>query len=217
MAQLRCSANTLYFRNFDSMPDNHELGSVSRAIADFGEMEEESAQILWERFFKRLCAYASQKIYKRHQRFFDGEEIAGSAMFALMGGLKDGKFEHVKNRDQLWQLLTTIAARKALNRGRFFDREKRGGGKVRGNSAFQEAIYLSEYIRQIDDPAKFVELEMTCEELLEALPDDQYRQITLMRLAGLSNQEISKEIGCSIRTIERKLQAIRMVWADLES
>lgn len=202
------------------MPDNHEPGSISRAIADFGEMEEKAAQILWERFFKRLSGYANQKIYKRHRRFFDGEDIAGSAMFALLDGLKKGKFEQVHNRDQLWQLLTTISARKALNRGRFHDREKRGGGKVRGNSAIgggQAMPHLSGYISSFDDPAKFVEFEMTCQELLQALPDNQYRQITLMRLAGLTNREISKEIGCSTRTIDRKLQAIRLVWTELES
>lgn len=199
------------------MPDNYKLGSISRALADFGEMEEEAAQILWERFFERLCGYANQKVYKRHRRFFDGEDIAGSAMFALLDGLKKGKFEQVNNRDKLWQLLTTISARKTINRGQFHDRKKRGGGKVRGHSAFRDASYLSEYIGRVDDPAKFVELEMTCQELLKALPDDQYRQITLMRLAGLTNQEISKEIGCSTRTIDRKLQAIRLVWNDLEA
>jgi len=202
------------------MSDNHDPGSISRVIADYGEMEEEAAQILWGRFFERLCGYANQKIYKRHRRFFDGEDIAGSAMFALLDGLKKGKFEQVNNRDQLWQLLTTISARRALNRGQFHDREKRGGGKVRGNSAIQgdqEIPHLSDYIGHFQDPAKFVELEMTCQELLKALPDDQYRQITLMRMAGLRNQEISKEIGCSTRTVDRKLKAIRLIWDDLES
>ena len=202
------------------MPENHQPGSISRAIADFGEMEEEAAQFLWERFFERLCGYANQKIYKRHRRFFDGEDIAGSAMFALVEGLKKGKFEQVNDRDQLWQLLTTISARKTLNRGRFHDREKRGGGKVRGGSAIhgdQETANLSDYIGRIEDPAKFVELEMTCQELLKALPDDQYRKITLMRLAGLTNKEIAKDMGCSTRTIDRKIQAIRLVWTNLES
>jgi RNA polymerase sigma factor (sigma-70 family) len=198
-----------------------DLGSISRAIAGFEGMEEEAAKILWERFFERLTRYASQNIYKRHRRFFDGEDIAGSAMFALLDGLKKGKFEKVNNRDQLWQILTTIAARKTINRGQFHDREKRGGGKVRGSSAIQkgqETANLIKYISRLDDdPAKFVELEMTCEELLTALPDDGYRQITLMRLAGLSNQEISNQVGCSTRTIDRKIRAIELIWIELES
>ena len=103
-----------------------ELGSVSRAIAQIGEMEEEAAQLLWERFFEKLCRYAEQKVYKRHRRLLDPEDIASSAMFALLEGLKNGRFHKLKNRDQLWQMLVIIASRKAANAAKFHDRQKRG-------------------------------------------------------------------------------------------
>ena len=202
------------------MANQQNMGSITKLIASFGEMEEEAAQTIWDRFFERLCNYANQKIFKKHQRFFDGEDIAGSAMFALLDGLKHDKFAVIENRDQLWQLLTTIAARKAINRGRHHDRQKRGSGKIRGESVFNAGTSdanIANYMVCFDDPAHFVEFEMTCQELLSSLPDDQYRRITLLRMAGHTNREIASEFNCSTRTIDRKLETIRLVWSDIES
>ena len=197
--------------------NDDQVGSISYAISLMDEMDEKSAQLLWDRFFERLCRVAQQKIYKRHRRLLDPEDVAGSAMFALMEGIKERRFHNVKNRDQLWQMLVMIAARKAINKAKFLDRDKRGGKVTRGDSVLKGYGLgnLKEYIDKNDDPAKFVEIEMTCQELLFALPDDNYREIALMRLAGFSNQEIGKELECSTRTIDRKLIAIREVWNDL--
>lgn len=196
----------------------NEQGSISRAISLAGEMDEQSAQLLWDRFFEKLCRFSSQKIYKRHRRLIDPEDVAGSAMFALMDGLKQGRFYNVKNRDQLWQMLVMIAARKAANKREFLDRDKRGGKVTSGDSARddQGMDNLREYIDKTVDPAKFVEIEMTCRELLLALPDDNYREIALMRLAGFTNREIGNKLECSTRTIDRKLVAIREEWKKLQ-
>ena len=195
---------------------NPELGSVSKAIAQIGEMEEEAAQLLWERFFKKLSRYAEQKVYKRHRRLLDGEDIASSAMFALMEGLKNGRFYNLKNRDQLWQMLVIIASRKAANAAKFHDRQKRGLGNIRGDSAFKSIPGgLAGYLQGSDDTTKFVQLESACKELLEILPDEMYRSIAVMRLAGFTNVEIGKKLNCSTRTIDRKLLAIREVWSEL--
>ena len=193
-------------------------GSVSKALVRFNEIEEKASQLIWDRYFERLRDFANGKIYPRHKRLFDGEDIAGSALLTLMNGLRENRFGDLKNRDQLWQMLVVIATRKTLNSAAFHDRVKRGGGKVQGGSAIENAIELkglNGYFEQDQDPAKFVEFEMTCQELLNALPSEGYRQITLMRLAGFSNVEIAKKTGCSRRTIDRKLNAIRLVWAEL--
>ena len=197
--------------------DHDQQGSISRAISQMDGMDEESAQLIWDRFFKRLCRFSQQKIYRRHRRLLDPEDVAGSAMFALMEGIKESRFHSVKNRDQLWQMLVMIAARKAINKAEFLDRDKRGGKITRGDSALvgQDLEKLSDYIGKANDPAKFFEIEMVCQELLLALPDDKYREIALMRLRGFSNQEIGEKLKCSTRTIDRKLIAIRKVWKAL--
>lgn len=194
-------------------------GSISRAIAQNSQLDEEAAQLIWNRFFENLCRFASKKIYKRHRRLIDPEDIASSAMFALLDGIKNERFHSVSNRDELWQMLVMIASRKAISQARHLDREKRGGvAKQEGDAALngQRLEHVAEYIVQSGDPAKFIEIEMTCRELLAALPHDKLREIALMRLAGFSNQEISVKFACSKRTIDRKLLLIREVWNDLQ-
>lgn len=185
----------------------------------FNEIEEKASELLWDRYFAKLRDFANGKIYPRHKRLFDGEDIAGSALLTLMNGLRENKFRDLRNRGQLWQMLIVIATRKTLNSAAFHDREKRGGGKVKGGSAIKDGFpgkCIHGFFNQNEeDPAKFVELEMTCQELLNALPDEDYREITLLRLAGFSNTEIAMKTGCSRRTIDRKLNAIRLVWAEL--
>ena len=150
-------------------------------------------------------------------RYYDGEEIAASAMYALVDGLQRQNFQSLANRDELWQLLVTIAANKASNNRKYHDRQKRGGGKVHGLSGFErdgKRNYenCDKFIQREDDPAAMVELEQTCQEMLRQLPDDTYRKIALMRMAGYDNEEMAIECSCTTRTIERKLAAIRKVW-----
>ena len=192
------------------MMDNFEQGSVSIALAGFDSTPDESAELFWDRFFVKLCRYAESKVYARHRWLFDAEDIASSAMYALVTGLKQGRFYNVTNRDQLWQMLAIIASRKAANAAKHHDREKRGGGKIRGDSWFRGDDV--EQSLPVEDPAEF---EATCKELLESLPDAIYREIALMRLAGFTNPEIGEKLGCSARTIDRKLIAIREIWSDM--
>ena len=57
-----------------------------------------------------------------------------------------------------------------------------------------------------------VEMQESLEQLLDLLPDDEYRAIANMRMEGHSNQEIAEELGCTERTVERRLQRIREIW-----
>lgn len=194
-----------------------ESGSITKAIAQLGDMDEAAAELIWSRYFQRLTAFAESKIFGRHRRYFDGEDIAAAGLFALFDGIRNNRFERPGNRDAFWQLLVAITANKAANNRKFYDRKKRGGGKVLGGAAFEssEVSQFANWIQRESDPAEFVELEATCQELLRRLPDDSYRKIALMRMAGHSNLEMAEEMQCTQRTVERKLAAIRKVWIQL--
>jgi DNA-binding CsgD family transcriptional regulator len=45
------------------------------------------------------------------------------------------------------------------------------------------------------------------------LPDETQRHIARLRLEGHANEEIAKELGISLRTVERKLGLIRELWS----
>jgi DNA-directed RNA polymerase specialized sigma24 family protein len=45
------------------------------------------------------------------------------------------------------------------------------------------------------------------------LEDDRLRQIAQCKLEGCTNEEIGQRLGLACRSIERKLQRIRQIWA----
>jgi DNA-directed RNA polymerase specialized sigma24 family protein len=51
-----------------------------------------------------------------------------------------------------------------------------------------------------------------CRGLLDRLPDADLRTLAVAKLEGYSNQEAAERLGCSLRTIERRLQLIRDLW-----
>ena len=190
------------------------IGSISRAIALLQDQDEAAAELIWNRYFQRLCAHCEVLIYQRHQKHISPDEVASSAFFALFDGIKKHRFTEVRNRDELWQMLSLIAARKAINRGIAQDRQRRGGGKVRGSSAFdhQSIDNVADYLQRELDPQEYVELEELSEQLLGALTMDNLKTIAIWRMAGFSNDEMAKKLDCSTRTIERKLNLIREIW-----
>jgi DNA-directed RNA polymerase specialized sigma24 family protein len=53
--------------------------------------------------------------------------------------------------------------------------------------------------------------------LLDKLPDDDLREIALLRMEGLSRREVAARCGCSVATVDRRLALIRGRWkADWE-
>ena len=60
-------------------------------------------------------------------------------------------------------------------------------------------------------PEFAAEVSDTCDALL-ALPDDKSRQIALLKLERHTSDEIAAKLGCTRRTVQRKLLVIRRTW-----
>ncbi len=194
-----------------------EPGTITAALVALQMNDEQAVELLWQRFFVRLCGYAESRIYRRHRRMIDPDQIATDAFMALVDGVQNHRFNKVRNRDDLWQMLTLIAARKVILAHRRLSRQKRGGGKLRGDSVFDGSSRQSiqDFARDEMTPAIVAELEELSRTLLEELDNDVLRKIALLRMAGHSNAETAKKLSLSERTIERKLQIIRKVWNSL--
>ena len=50
--------------------------------------------------------------------------------------------------------------------------------------------------------------------LLELLPDEELKQIAIARMEGQTNKEIAGRLGCKLRTIERRVAYIRVIWKE---
>ncbi len=94
-------------------------------------------QRLWNRYFERLVRLAGAKLPGHCRRAFDEEDVAISAFQSFCDRAGQGQFPQLNGRDDLWRLLATLTVRKAVLMMRHQNRQKRGGGRVLGESAFQ--------------------------------------------------------------------------------
>jgi DNA-directed RNA polymerase specialized sigma24 family protein len=195
-------------------------GSVTRWIAEleFGRTSEAQDE-LWRRYFHRLVGLARLKLGETPRSAADEEDVATAALNSFFTGAAQGRFPQLHDRDDLWPLLAKITAYKALDQQRYLLAEKRGGGRVRGDSAIigptdSIADWPAALIEEELGPDSLVAMSEQCDRLMAALPDAQLRQIARRRLEGYTNAEVAKELGVIERTVERRLQLIRSLWSE---
>lgn len=195
-------------------------GSVTHWISDLKGGDHRAADHLWRRYFHRLVALARARLGQapRQAADADEEDAALSAFYSLCDGAARGCFLQLGDRDDLWQLLAVITARKAADQGKRQRRLKRGGGRNRVESAGvgDGEGRGHDALDQIagDDPGPEL-AAMLAEEYqrrLDALGDDTLRRVAVLRLEGHTCDEIAGQLGCARRTVARKLDVIRDAW-----
>lgn len=176
-----------------------------------------AAQQLWDCFFARLVGLAHRKLRASNRRVADEEDVALSAFHSFCRGVLEGGFPDIRDRDELWRLLVVITARKAGQQLRYERRDKRGRGKVRGESALGpigEDSSHGEIPSAQPRPEFSVIVAEELAHLLERLGDESLRRLALLKLEGYENREIADRLGCGLRTVERRLRGIRAIWSE---
>ena len=193
---------------------------VTRWIGRLAEGDEHAAQAIWQRYFERLMRLAQHRLEGLPQRISDAEDVVLSAMHSFFRGAAAGRYPQLADREELWKLLVTITCHKAVKQARQQRAQKRGGGYVRGTSAFVKSgtENLVGGIEQVmghrPTPDFACMMADTCSELFSRLSDDDLRTIALYKMEGHSNEEIADKLGCTVRTVERRLSRIRKSWEE---
>ena len=187
--------------------DSQGSGSVSHWLDGLRAGDGIAAQELWNRYFSRLVIVAQSRLSKL-ARDASGEDVALSALKSVMIGVRDNRFPELADRSSLWPLLVTITARKAISEQRRQLAQKR---RPALECRFDD---VKDFIGVEPTPEFSVEVADELEHLVLALGDSTLRQIVELKLAGCSNEEIAGELGCSNRTVIRKLNLIRKEWRD---
>jgi RNA polymerase sigma factor (sigma-70 family) len=194
--------------------------SVTAWIGDLKAGKQDASQKVWERYFDRLLRVASRQLGTAPRRVADEEDVAISVFDSLCRGAAAGRFEQLRDRDDLWKLLTAISGMKAVDQIRRQTAQKRGGETLRG-----ESIVAGASASQPGGFDQFMDAEPTPEFLalmneqqqamFQALPDDSLRHVARLRFEGYANEEIAAELDISLRSVERKLKVIREIWAEM--
>jgi DNA-directed RNA polymerase specialized sigma24 family protein len=194
-------------------------GSVTHWLGAIKNGEAVAAQKLWEAYFRRLVALARQRLGNTLRRAADEEDVALSALNSFFQGIAHGRFPQLNDRDDLWRLLVHITARKAIDQ---INRERRK--RRRPNSVVQvwaDADLdssegqggLAQIVGNEPTPefAALVTEEM--ERLLQSLGSPELRSVAVWKMDGYSNAEIALKLDCVERSVERKLNLIRIRWS----
>jgi DNA-directed RNA polymerase specialized sigma24 family protein len=188
-------------------------GSVTVWLTALRAGDPLGAQRLWEGYFHSLVDLARRKLLGRPRSAADEEDVALSAFDSFCRGAADGRFPRLADRDDLWQILVVLTARKAHRLIRREARQKRGGGAVRHLSALvDEEEGMAEVVGSEPTPEFAALVAEECRRLLDSLGDDDLRCVALWKMEGYTTDEIATKLGCVPRTVKRKLRVIRGLW-----
>jgi DNA-directed RNA polymerase specialized sigma24 family protein len=197
-------------------------GSVTRWITALKAGDLAAAQPLWERYHRQLVSMAREKLSSVRRHEADEEDVVQCAFHSFFKGVADGRFPQLDDRDNLWRLLVVITARKAIDQLAHEHSKRQGGGTVQGESriSFLEREWDATAIEQVvgsePTPEFAAQVAEEYQRLLELLGDDTLRRVAVWKMEGLTNDEIAARLDCSLRSVARKLDTIRIIW-DKES
>jgi RNA polymerase sigma factor (sigma-70 family) len=182
------------------------FGSVTRWLRQLQDGDRAAVQKLWEGYFARLVGLARDKLRQRGLRVAvaDEEDVALSAFDSFCRGAEQGRFPRLDDRDDLWQLLVVIASRKVSDLAQYEEREKRDRHRTRP----LDSDDVRDLLGGEPDPAVAAEVAEEYQRLLSRL-DDRERKVAELKMAGHTNDEIARKLGCSLSAVELRLRIIR--------
>ena len=200
--------------------DGPEQHSVTLWNQSMKGGDAEAAEKIWRRYFEGLIRLAHARLRGSPRAVADEEDAALSALDSFFQGAARGRYPKLDDRDDLWRLLVVITERKALDQAQRERRQKRGGGKVLGTLGLPDADRPGNGIAALAAPEPTPDFAAMvadeCRRLLGLLRDDGLRRVAQWKMAGYTNDEIADLLGCSLRSIARKLELIRRDWGANE-
>lgn len=165
---------------------------------------QDAACILLARYEVRLIALVATRLNRKYRGGIAPEEVVQSAMGSFFRVTRAGASASLKleSTASAWNILATFARRKL---SRALERQmaaKRGGGLKK--------LSLNELPFDLTAMPNLSEVDETLADLKAILDQDQNRLLELL-LQNSSQKEIAEQLGIDVRTVRRRVTAIREV------
>jgi len=162
----------------------------------------------WELYGDRLVRVAERHLGARLQRREGPDDVVQSVCRTFWRREQKGMFE-LADSDSLWRLLCAITVTKVRQKARFHRRDKRSVDREQQLAPTPDESRPD--LRSLPDDGPAIDEAAEIADELEAFLgqlDDEQRQLVELRLQGLGQTEIAREMECSERTVRRILARI---------
>jgi len=163
-----------------------------------------AARRFWQTYGPLLQDVAERRLAGALRRRVGPEDVVQSVCRTFLRRVQGGELV-VEDAERLWHLLCAIAVTKAREQARHHGRQKRALAREAPLDAPPGEAPI------VIDPRPSPEAAVVADELeraIEAL-DEEAREIVLLKIADLTNDEIALRLRCSERTVRRVIQRVR--------
>lgn len=194
--------------------DDEAVGSLSVLLENWGANESAAVARIGNDYFPRLRALARRTLGHLPGANTEADDVVQSALGSLCRFMRSSSEPTERDRQDIWRLLCHLVVCKSRRR---VTRQTRGlpGGRLR---PFIDCVGTStsapfDRLLPAVSPAEF---DVHLADALERL-DPTLSRVVLLTLEGSTREEIAEILGCSKRTVIRKLELIRRTLADFVS
>ena len=192
--------------------------SVTKFLADLqspdSALHKHAADKLWSRYCDRLLCEAVRLLAPKIRRRVDEQDIVQNVFRSFFRRQAGDGFD-LANRDELLALLVGMTKKKVLKAVDQQSAAKRDVGRevTSGNEGEGPATRVP----ASGPSAEHLAMAANLLERLMGQLDETMQAIVLKRLEGYTHEEIAAQLGCVVRTVERKIERVRVVLTALET
>lgn len=185
-----------------------DTNNVSHWIDRIRSGDSAAAHQIWQHYFDRLVRSVRNRLIGQNRAVSDEEDVVLSVFDSFYAAIEKGRFPDLSDRDDLWRLLLRMSARKVIDKRRH-DRRQRRGGNVEFHSLGNDETTTIEVIGDEPSPEMVLMMQESVDHFFSQLGVGHLQDLAVAKLEGYSNAELAQRLGCSERTIERRLHLIR--------
>ena len=137
------------------------------------------------------------------------EDLASEIMTSIWESLCDSRTEWATS-GELWQAMHRLVFERCINRVKYNSRNKRRNG-LELRVLFDELYGHRVWAIGVAE----VDARDLIDALLEKLPDNELREFVLLKLLGLTNDQIADQWQVTIRTVQRRMDAVWQLFDDM--
>jgi RNA polymerase sigma factor (sigma-70 family) len=190
------------------MTQGNDGDEWSTLVAGLRAGDPQAARTFWQQYGAMLHEVADRRLAPMLRRRVAAEDVVQSVCRTFFRRVQGGELV-LEDAERLWHLLCAIAIAKTREQARYHGRQKR-------NVHAQVGLEPAEAGDLVDaTPSPESALVATeIEGAIDGLDEDE-RQVVLLKIADLTNEEIAERLGCSERTVRRLISKVREQLADL--